>query len=349
MDKTDIKTLTRGQLAAWLAERGIAAFRATQIFHWIFNRQTDDFSAMTNLKKDIRALLADHFTVERLKRRAVETAGDGTQKFLFELADGKLIETVLIPERTHGTLCISSQVGCAQGCRFCLTARAGFTRNLTAGEILAQVRDVSAGLSSPQRLTNVVLMGMGEPLANYDNVIAALDTLTTAEAGLGISPRKITLSTVGLAPKLAELGRDTRVNVAVSLNAPDNALRSRLMPINRRYPIEALLSACRAYPLEKRRLITFEYILIKDLNDSPEQAKRIGNLLRPVKAKINLIPFNPHEGCDFQRPSDETIREFQKILLDLHYTTNIRLSKGNDIAAACGQLRARALLKSTTA
>jgi 23S rRNA (adenine2503-C2)-methyltransferase len=344
MDKIDIKTLTRSQLAAWLAEKDIAAFRATQIFHWVFNRQTDDFSVMTNLKKDIRSLLAEHFTVDRLNRRAVEMAADGTRKFLFELSDGKLIETVLIPERTHDTLCISSQVGCAQGCRFCLTARAGFTRNLTAGEILAQIRDVSATLPAPQRLTNVVLMGMGEPLANYDNVLTALDTLTTAEAGLGISPRKVTLSTAGLVPKLGDLGRDTRINVAISLNAPDNELRSRLMPINRRYPLETLLAACRAYPLEKRRLITFEYILMRDLNDAPAQAKKIGTLLRPIKAKINLIPFNPHEGCDFKRPTDEAVHQFQKILLDMHYTTNIRLSKGADIAAACGQLRARAAL-----
>jgi 23S rRNA (adenine2503-C2)-methyltransferase len=349
MEKIDIKTLTRSQLAGWLAERGIATFRATQIFHWVFNRQTDDFSVMTNLKKDIRALLADHFTVDRLNRRAVETAEDGTRKFLFELADGQLIETVLIQERTHATLCISSQVGCAQGCRFCLTARAGFTRNLTAGEILAQVRDVSATLATPQQLTNVVLMGMGEPLANYDSVMAALDTLTCPEAGLGISAKKVTLSTVGLAPKLAGMGRQTRINIAISLNAPDNELRSWLMPINRRYPLEALLAACRVYPLEKRRLITFEYILIKDLNDSPAQAKKIGALLRPVKAKINLIPFNPHGGCDFQRPSDETVREFQKVLLDMRYTTSIRLSKGADISAACGQLRAKALLKSRTA
>lgn len=349
LQKTNIADLTKRELVGWLETKGIAPFRATQIFHWIFTAQTDDFSAMTNIKKEIRSLLAEEFTIDRLKTKTVETSRDGSKKYLFELADGQLIESVLIPGKTHDTLCISSQVGCAQGCRFCLTAQAGFIRNLSAGEIIAQVRDIRNALPANHQLTNIVLMGMGEPLANYENVVAALQTLSDNEAGLGISPRKITLSTAGIVPKLSELGRDSLVNVAISLNAADNDTRSRLMPINRRYPLEALLAACRDYPLPPRRKLTFEYILIDGLNDSPAQARQLAALLRPIKAKINLLPFNPHEGSDFRRPAEHTVFQFQKILQDADYTTIIRQSKGTDISAACGQLHAKAFIRVKTA
>lgn len=348
LQKIDIKDLTRHQLISWLDAQGIAPFRAKQVFRWIYNAQIDEFSAMTDLRKDIRALLAEHFTIDRLRIKTVESSEDGAQKFLFELTDGNLIESVLIPERTHDTLCISSQVGCGQGCRFCLTARTGFIRNLSAGEITAQVRDIRHHISRSRRLTNIVLMGMGEPFANYENVVAALETLTNDEAGLGISTRKITVSTVGIVPRIAQFGRESQANIAVSLNAADNDTRSRLMPINRKYPIEALISVCRDYPLLPRRKITFEYILIKNVNDSPGHAKKLAALLRPVKAKINLIPFNPHEGSALERPSEDTVLQFQSILNKLHYTTHIRRSKGKDISAACGQLRARAAFTEET-
>ncbi|MDX9788373.1 MAG: 23S rRNA (adenine(2503)-C(2))-methyltransferase RlmN [Desulfobacterales bacterium] len=341
--KQDIKDFTKSRLISWLNQHGIAPFRADQIFRWIYNAQTDDFSAMTNINKDIRALLAEYFTIGRLKIKAVESSNDGAQKYLFELSDGNLIESVFIPGRTHDTLCISSQVGCAQGCKFCLTAKTGFIRNLSVGEILAQVRDIRKQIEPDRQITNIVLMGMGEPLANYENVINALEILTNSEAGLGFSPRKITLSTAGLVPKIAQLGLDSQVNIAISLNAVDNDTRNRLMPINKKYPIEQLMAVCREYPLLPRRKITFEYILIKDVNESPAHAKKLAALLRPIRAKINLIPFNPHEGCEMTRPDWDTVLKFQKILNDLNYTANIRQSKGSDISAACGQLRARAV------
>ena len=245
-----------------------------------------------------------------------------------------------IPEKNHDTLCISSQVGCAQGCRFCLTARGGLLRNLTSGEMIAQVRDVIHN-SPDRRLTNIVVMGMGEPLANYRNVVKALGIITDVETGLGITSRRVTLSTAGIAPRLADLGRDTDVNLAISLNAADDATRSRLMPINRKYPIGELLAACARYPLKPRRRITFEYILIKGINDTDEDAQRLAALLAPLQAKINLIPFNEHPESEFKRPDDDRIRQFQAILVKKNFTAVVRHSKGQDISAACGQLRGK--------
>ena len=340
--KTDIISLSRDQLIAWMSQRDIASFRAEQVRRWIFSAQVDSFDEMTNIKKDIRVLLAEQFTIPRLTVAATENSRDGCCKFLFELSDGNRIESVLIPERTHDTLCISSQIGCAQGCRFCLTARMGFVRNLTAGEIVAQVRDIKKLLAKDDKLTNIVFMGMGEPLANYENVRTAIDTLVDDKDGLGFSPRKITVSTAGLVPRMHDLGRDTLVQMAVSLNAVDNETRTRLMPINKTYPIETLLETCWSCPLPPRRKVTFEYILMKGINDSEAHALKLAKLLKPAKAKVNLIPFNPHEGCDFERPDESTVLKFQSILLARSYTTNIRQSKGTDISAACGQLQAKA-------
>jgi 23S rRNA (adenine2503-C2)-methyltransferase len=225
------------------------------------------------------------------------------------------------------------------GCRFCLTAAGGFVRHLTAGEIVSQVRDIKKYIGS-QPLSNIVLMGMGEPLANYENVVQAIHILTDRDFGLEFSTRRVTLSTAGLVPELERLGEDVKVNLAVSLNATDNDTRSRLMPINRKYPMEMLLEACRQYPLPPRKRITFEYILIRDVNDSPEDARRLTKLLRPIRAKINLIPFNEHTESPFRRPDEKTVLAFQEILVQQHYTAIIRNSKGQDISAACGQLRA---------
>ena len=294
---------------------------------------------MTNLKKALRERLAADFDIGRLVLKARQTAADGTRKFLFALTDGEQIESVLIPERDHFTLCLSSQVGCAQDCRFCLTASGGFRRNLSQGEILAQVRDIRRELDHPERLTNLVFMGMGEPLANYRSLVGAIGLLLDNRVGFGFSKRKITVSTAGLVPRLADLGRDTDVGLAISLNAADNETRSRLMPINRRYPLEALLEACRRYPLAPQRRITFEYILLAGINDRPDDARRLADLLRPLRAKINLIPFNEHAGCRFRRPDESTVLAFQKILTDRPYTAIIRHSTGQEISAACGQLR----------
>jgi 23S rRNA (adenine2503-C2)-methyltransferase len=309
-----------------------------QILRWIYLHKADTFEEMTDLGKELRKLLSNHFTISRLAKAKIETSQDGSRKYLFRLEDGKHVESVLIPEKEHYTLCISSQVGCAQGCRFCLTAKGGFVRNLSKGEIVAQVRDIANHLDDAKRLTNIVLMGMGEPLANYRNVIEAVKTLTDSDTGLGFSSRKITISTAGLVPRLADLGRESTVNLAISLNATDNETRSMLMPINRKYPIETLLDACAEYPLLPRRRITFEYVLIKGVNDSRQDAERLAGLLRPVRAKINLIPFNAYEGCGFERPQEASIQTFRNILVQKNYTVIIRHSKGQDISAACGQL-----------
>jgi 23S rRNA (adenine2503-C2)-methyltransferase len=340
--QTDIKELTRQELTAWLEERQILAFRASQILKWIYIHQADTFEEMTDLKKEVRNIISGHFSIDRLGLQAIETSKDGSQKYLFRLRDKNHIESVLIPERDHYTLCISSQVGCALGCRFCLTGQGGLVRNLSSGEIISQVRDVMQRLKGDRPLTNIVFMGMGEPLANYRPVVNAIKVITDNDCGLKFAGRRVTLSTAGLVPRMLELGHETRVNLAVSLNATENESRSQLMPINRKYPLETLLDACRRYPLIKGRKITFEYILIQGLNDTARDARRLAGLLAPIKAKINLIPFNEHPGCEFRRPSEETILAFQKILLQKHITAIVRHSKGQDISAACGQLRCRA-------
>jgi 23S rRNA (adenine2503-C2)-methyltransferase len=332
---------SREQLEVWLAERGIAAYRAGQILKWIYHRQADGFAVMSDIGKELRTLLAEHFRIPRLEVRTEQTSADGARKFLFGLEDGESIETVLIPERDHYTLCVSSQVGCAQNCRFCLTAKSRLIRNLTRGEILSQVRDIRHHLSDPERLTNLVFMGMGEPLANFEPLIGALGLITDGAIGLGFAAKRVTVSTAGLVPQMLELGRRSRVSLAVSLNAADDETRSRLMPINRVHPLDSLLAACRAYPLPPGRRITFEYILIKGVNDAPEDARRLARLLAPLRCKVNLIPFNPHAGSGFERPGEETILAFQEVLLSKHFTVIVRRSKGEDISAACGQLRAR--------
>jgi 23S rRNA (adenine2503-C2)-methyltransferase len=338
--KQDIKSMNREPLIEWLAGHKVRSFRADQILTWVYMRLADDFDQMSDISKNLRALLNQHYYIARLPVQERQNAADGTCKYLFALADGNCIETVLIPERNHYTLCVSSQVGCAQGCKFCVTGQGGLVRNLTAAEIVSQVWEVRKLIPDPERLTNLVFMGMGEPLANYDNLAAAIEALTSTEWGMKIANRRVTVSTVGLAPRIADLGRDTKVNLAVSLNAVDDDARSRLMPINRKYPIQPLLEACRQYPLPKGRRITVEYILFKDLNDSLDQARKLARLLAPVKAKINLIPFNPYPGSPFQRPDERTILAFQEVLLDKHLTSVVRYSKGQDIMAACGQLRA---------
>ena len=297
---------------------------------------------MTDIGKATQRLLEDHFSLRPLEQVTREVSADGSRKYLFRLKDGHPIESVLIPERNHNTLCISSQAGCAQKCRFCFTGAMGFIRNLSQGEIVAQIRDVSADMEAPETLTNIVFMGMGEPLANYANLVRSIHLLLNNDWGFGLARRRVTVSTAGLVPRIADLGRETPVNLAVSLNATDNALRDRLMPINKTYPIESLLEACRRYPLPPQRRITFEYILLKGVNDSKAHARQLARLLRPIRSKINLIPFNSHKACAYQRPSKKVVDNFQSILLDQHYTVIVRSSKGADISAACGQLGAGA-------
>lgn len=333
----DIKNLTQEDLISFLAGLGKERFRAGQILRWIYDRDVCSFDDMTDLAKNLRLELQQRARVSNLQPEVVEESRDGTRKYLFRLADGESVETVRIPmESDRTTLCISTQVGCAMGCSFCHTGNFGLIRNLTTAEIVNQV--CAALRDGP--IQNLVLMGMGEPLDNLDNVIRALQIFYLPE-GLKFSPRKVTLSTAGLVPQMLELGRRIKVNLAVSLNATTDEVRDALMPINRRYPLKELMDACRAYPLEPRQRITFEYILIKDLNDSEQDARRLVRLLHGMRAKVNLIPYNEHSGSSFKAPSARTIEAFQTYLLSRDMVAIRRASKGQDISAACGQLKGK--------
>jgi 23S rRNA (adenine2503-C2)-methyltransferase len=339
--KPDIKDLNKRQLADWCQINGLPPYRAGQIMRWIYTRGAVAFDEMTDISKKIRALISTQFSLYPLHCETNEISKDGSKKYLWRLEDGNAVESVLIPEKDHYTLCISTQVGCAMGCRFCMTAQSGLIRNLTQGEIIGQILGVRKDVPDEKRLSNLVLMGMGEPLANYDPVIGAINIITDNDDGLQFSTRKVTLSTAGLIPKLENLGQATKIRLAISLNAADDETRNFLMPINQKYPLKDLIAACTRYPLAPREKITFEYILIKDVNDSVKDAERIAKLLRPVKAKINLIPFNEHPASNFKRPEEQAIMTFQDVLANKNYTAIIRYSKGTDISAACGQLSAK--------
>jgi 23S rRNA (adenine2503-C2)-methyltransferase len=335
--KADLKGMSLAETEAWVKEEGLPVYRARQVRHWVFNARVRSFEEMTNLPKTLRAQVAGKARINHLEEIKSEVSRDGTTKYLFKLEDGHTIETVLIPERGHFTLCVSSQAGCAMNCLFCLTGKQGLKRNLMAAEIVDQVVQVKRSMKDPDRLTNIVLMGMGEPLANYDAVVKALDNLI-AEDGMNFSHRTVTLSTCGLVPQIQKLGKDTKVNLAVSLNAADDETRNYLMPVNRTYPLAKLVSALKAFPLPNRRMITFEYILIRGMNDRDEDAIKLVSLLKGLRAKINLIPLNPHPGLQLEAPSLERILRFQEVLVQNHFTAIIRKSKGQDISAACGQL-----------
>lgn len=332
----DLNELTLPELEQLMAGWGQPPYRARQVLKWLY-KGVGDFELMTDMARPFRQELARQARISRLRLEQEQQAQDGCRKFLFALKDGNLVESVLIPEEDHYTLCLSSQVGCAMGCRFCLTARRGLVRNLTAGEIVNQVLAVKPLLPPDRPLTNLVFMGMGEPLANLGALVRAL-TIITAPWGLNFSPRRLTVSTVGLAPFIPRLGLQTRANLTVSLNAVDNETRSRLMPVNRRYPLEEVLAACRAFPLPRHRRITFAYVLFNGINDSPAQARELARLLKGFRAKINLIAFNPHPQLPFAPPPEARVLQFQEILRQAHYPVFVRESRGQEIAAACGQL-----------
>lgn len=336
-DPERLPLLTRPALRQWLAERRQPAFRVNQILDGIYRRAVTDFAAMTDLPHKLRADLASAFAFPRLEPTLVARSVDDTRKLLFHLDDGNAIESVIIPDPPRLTLCISSQAGCAMDCAFCATARLGLRRNLTATEIVAQVQAAVAVLEGDERLTNIVFMGMGEPLANYDNVVEAIDILS-ADWGFGLSGRRITVSTVGLVPRMLRLVRETPASIAVSLTATTDELRDRLMPINQRYPLAELIGMCRSLPLPQRRRITFEYVMLDGINDSLDDARRLVKLLAGVRAKVNLIPFNPFPGSDFRPSPDEVIEVFKRRLLDSDLAVSVRRSRGRDIQAACGQL-----------
>jgi 23S rRNA (adenine2503-C2)-methyltransferase len=332
--------MSEGELVALAAELGEPKYRAQQLFRWIHQRGARSFEEMSDLSKSLREKLAASHTITSLAPAKVEKSRDGTRKYAFRTAKGDIIESVFIPDASspgRNTLCISSQVGCAVDCKFCLTASLGLIRNLNAGEIAEQIARVKEDLPEDQRIGNVVMMGMGEPLQNYSAVVESL-RIMMSELGHGMSPRRITVSTAGLAPRIPRLGRDVPVNLAVSLNATTDEVRDKIMPINKRWNIEALLSACKQFPLPKRRRITFEYVLLAGINDTDDDARRLVKLLRPMRSKVNLIPFNEHPYSPFKRPSDERIARFQKIVADGELTAMVRTPRGDDISAACGQL-----------
>lgn len=292
---------------------------------------------MSDLPQALRGALAQQFTFPTLTPSVVAESGDGTRKLLFQLDDRAAIESVLIPDPPRLTLCISSQAGCGMGCAFCATARLGLLRNLSATEIVAQVLAAQAVLRADERISNIVFMGMGEPLANYDAVVQAVELLT-ADWGVGLSARRITVSTVGLVPAMQRLVGDTGVQLAVSLSGTTDAQRERLMPVNRRYPLATLMAMCRSLPIPQRRRITFEYVMLAGVNDSLEDADRLVRLLHGIRSKVNLIPFNPFPGAGFACSPREVILRFQARLLAHNVHATIRESRGRDIQAACGQL-----------
>ena len=344
-EKTDLKNFTQEQLVEYVVGLGQPPFRGKQIMGWLYRPEITEFSQMTDLAKVFRAVLSEHAFISRFEDPLVEEAADGCVKFGFRLHDTHIVEAVLIPEPDRNTLCISSQVGCAMGCSFCLTATMGFIRNLSVAEIVNQVcgaRDYLLQLSperriGPENITNVVFMGMGEPLNNLDNVLSAL-SIMTEQKGLDLATRKITVSTCGIVPKLREFGEKSAVNLAISLHSVRDDIRSRLMPVNRRYPVRDLLQACRDFPTPKRKRIMFEYTLLDGINDSPEDAHDLARELRGIPCKINLLPYNESPGLPYRSPGDSKMLAFQKILIDSHYTVFIRNSRGSDISAACGQL-----------
>ena len=368
----DLKSLSQKELDAFIKNQGLPEYRADQLIHWIYARYASRIDEITEFSRDLRRRLNESAYISNLKIIQRLKSSDGTEKFLFALQDEQTIESVLIPDSDRLTLCVSSQVGCALGCLFCLTGKGGFIRNLKSHEIVDQIIAVNRTIQesnppgpplqkgginkeisdqniptlekggeggfSEKRITNIVFMGMGEPLMNFDNVVEALRRIVDL---IGISKRKITLSTAGIVSKMLLLPRKApEVNLAVSLNAATDGVRNKIMPVNKRYPLAALIEACRRYPLKPGRRITFEYVMIDGLNDSLDDAKKLVTLLKGLRCKLNLIPLNPHHGDSLKRPSQEKVIAFQRMLFHHNRRSMIRESRGQDILAACGQLRA---------
>jgi 23S rRNA (adenine2503-C2)-methyltransferase len=338
-----------------MARFGAEPFRARQLWHWIYHRGATDFAAMTNLAKPFRERLAANYELRRPAITRAQVSTDTTRKWLLRFDDGQEAETVHIPEEDRGTLCVSSQVGCTLTCTFCHTGTQRLVRNLSTAEIVGQImiaRDALGEWPSPQedrQLTNIVLMGMGEPLYNFDNVAAAMKIVMDPE-GLAISRRKITLSTSGVVPMIERCGAEIGVNLAVSLHAVTDELRNKLVPLNRKYPIAELLDACRTYPgSSNARRITFEYVMLKGVNDSPAEARELVRLLKGIPAKVNLIPFNPWPRAPYECSTEAAIKAFSDIVFAAGYSAPVRTPRGRDIAAACGQLKSESIRTRRTA
>jgi 23S rRNA (adenine2503-C2)-methyltransferase len=326
------------ELEGALTALGVPRFHGRQIFAWIYARGVTRFDQMTDLPAPLRAMLTDRFTVATPTLEATQTSADGTTKFLLRLADGRQIEAVYIPDTPAQTFCISTQVGCAMACAFCLTGKMGLVRNLTAGEIAGQVRVLAHQTGLAKSIFNIVLMGMGEPLHNYDATMKALRILAD-DRGLSLHPKRVTLSTVGLLPGLEKLANEPLMpNLAISLHATTDETRSALVPLNRRYDLKALLDACRKFPVSRRSRITFEYVMLAGVNDTPGDARRLVRLLVGIRGKVNLLPLNEAPGIPFRRPDDARVNAFARILAERDVRVSVRKSRGRDIRAACGQL-----------
>ena len=345
--RTNLLDLDRQGMREFFAGIGEKPYRADQVMRWIYHRLESDFEAMTDLGKALRAKLAECAVVTVPKTLHEQASSDGTYKWLLGMDGGNAIESVYIPEPTRGTLCVSSQVGCALNCQFCSTATQGFNRNLTASEIIGQVWVAAKMLGNvphqQRRITNVVMMGMGEPLMNFDNVVTAMN-LMRDDLGFGLANKRVTLSTAGMVPMIDKLSEAADVSLAVSLHAANDELRTQLVPLNKRFPIAELMAACKRYAARRpRTTITFEYTLMKGVNDQPEHARQLIKLMRTLPAKVNLIPFNPFPGTRFERSSPDDIVRFQRILNDASVIAMVRRTRGDDIDAACGQLKGRVL------
>ncbi|MCH7889721.1 MAG: 23S rRNA (adenine(2503)-C(2))-methyltransferase RlmN, partial [Proteobacteria bacterium] len=343
--RANLVGLDRGELAAEMAALGEKPFRVSQLWHWIYHRGAVGFDEMTTLAKPFRAKLAERYVIARPAVARAETSLDGTRKWLLAMGDGREVECVHIPAEDRGALCLSSQVGCTLTCRFCHTGTQPLVRNLDAGEIVGQVlvaRDALGEWPTPSEgrlISSIVMMGMGEPLYNYDNVARAL-AIVMDSGGIAISKRRVTLSTAGVAPMIRRAGAELGVNLAVSLHAVTDELRTRLVPLNRKYPIAELLAACRDYPAgTNARRITFEYVMLDGVNDSPADARALVQLIKGIPAKVNLIPFNPWPGAPFECSSEAAIRAFAEIVNAAGYAAPVRSPRGRDIMAACGQLK----------
>lgn len=338
--KTSILEETEESMVDWLGERGFPKYRAKQVLSWIYQRRVDSFQDMSDLPKSLRNDLDAEFAIFTSKTQEAQHSEDGTEKLLIELADGGRIECVLLRDGPRRSICVSSQVGCAMGCVFCASGLDGVDRNLTRGEIVEQMLRLQRLLDPEERLSHIVMMGMGEPLANLPRVLEALEIAKDGEIGLGISPRRITISTVGLPPAIDRLAEsNSPYQLAISLHAPNDELRTRLVPVNNKIGIVPLMEAADRYFNATGRRLTFEYVLLKDLNDSPACAEQLVKLLRRKTAMLNVIPYNPVPGLPYETPAPESIHEFRKILMEGGINVMFRQRKGNDIQAACGQLR----------
>jgi 23S rRNA (adenine2503-C2)-methyltransferase len=343
--RPDALALSFPELTALMERLGERKYRAAQVFQWLHRRYAASFEEMTDLPKALRDRLSQELRLQPPAIDQVQQSSDGTRKYRLRTTDGRFVEAVYMPDEAAGrrTLCVSSQVGCAMGCTFCLTATMGLVRQMTTGEIVGEVHVVNrdlmenVGLPGPRPLTNLVFMGMGEPLHNFDHLKAALETLLSGE-GPNFSHRHVTVSTSGLVPGIERLGSETEVKLAISLNATTDEVRDELMPVNRKWPIADLMAACRKFPLRQGRRITFEYVLLAGVNDSDEDAHRLARLVGDLPAKVNLIPYNENPGLGFREPSPERVESFRRILDDHHVAAPVRKNRGRDISAACGQL-----------